>query len=770
MSIVEDIKNSLSGVFNRADKTSSAKEAPYLSQRMNVMELPEPPDAKMADYLGAMRGWVYVAVNAIAQEVSKIDLVLYRKRGGKIDIVDDHEMLELIDRVNPFTTKNDLIYATQAYLELVGESFWWKYKEGGVTKQIWILRPDFVEILPPKQTGDYIGGYKYKVPGMKESAIYKVDEVMHFKEFDPMNPYRGLGRLQASAYAYDTDFFASKWNRNFFYNNAMPTTLLTTEQNLKKKDIDRIRTEWQNKFGGVNKAHKMAILTGGLKVDDVLKQSIRDMDFLNLRKFSRDEIFTIFQVPKTIVAITEDVNRSNAREGKAVWIENVIKPKMSRLVSFLNEFLAVEWGDEYYFGYHDPSPENVDMNLKLVEIGKGILTINERRELLDYDPIEGGDEIQQAIPFGGEENEDDKKGGKDSKVLTHKITKRIDDGVIVSHKRTVADQIRRKVKEAIKEKGVDELLKEIVYLGMNNGKDERVEEKKNQHKEEVGVVNQEKREGFWKAMVLRSEPQEVQFGISLKLFWDKQRKNVIDRIQSGKSFRRRKSVDGYLYESEEENNILVNLIQPLLEKIIAQAGEDAFKLLGLSESFQITEEVLEELRKYGLLMAESINTTTREQLREALAEGVSQQESVPQLSKRVMAVYDEADKNRASMIARTETMRANNLGHLEAYKQSGVVDMKEWMVALDERTCQYCLAMEKEYKQVGLGEDFISQGQELIGLDGGTLKIDYSGLSAPPLHPQCRCVLLPVVRLSGKGKAIKTQGLFEEVKVNKNEL
>jgi len=315
------------------------KKSPIMSQRMDIMELPEPPEKKTTDYLEAMRGWVFIAVKAIAQEVAKIDLVLYRKRGGKVEIIPEHEMLDVLDRVNPFTTKNDFIEATQAYMELCGEAFWWKYKVGKV-KQLWILRPDFINILPPKGDQEYIGGYEYKVTGMKTPNIYKTDEIVHFKMFNPTNPYRGTGPLQAAAYAYDTDLFASKWNRNFFYNNAMPESVLTTEQNIKAKDIERIKTEWENKYGGVNKSHKMAILTGGLKLDDTLKQTIKDMDFLNSRKFSRDEIFTIFQVPKTLVSITEDVNRSNAAEGKAVWLDNVIKPKMNKFVAFLNEFYA----------------------------------------------------------------------------------------------------------------------------------------------------------------------------------------------------------------------------------------------------------------------------------------------------------------------------------------------------------------------------------------------------------------------------------------------
>src|SRR5690606_22005039 len=110
--------------------------------------------------------------------------------------------------------------------------------------------------------------------------------------------------------------------------------------------------------GGTKNAHKLAILGGGLKFDDAFKTSLKDMDFLNLRKFSRDEIFSIFQVPKSIVSITDDVNRANSMEHRAIFIENRIKPEMERLVNFLNEFLVPEWGDDLYLGFKDPTPNN----------------------------------------------------------------------------------------------------------------------------------------------------------------------------------------------------------------------------------------------------------------------------------------------------------------------------------------------------------------------------------------------------------------------------
>jgi len=748
--------------------------------------MPEPPDMKDEEYLEAMRGWVYIAVKAIAQEVAKIKLVLYRKKGNKIERIDDHELTDLINDVNPFSNRFEFLEGIQSYLELVGESFVYKSKANGHTKQLYLLRPDWVTILPPKDKNQFIGGYRYVVAGQTEGVDYAPEDVIQLKYFNPKNVYRGMGALQAAAYAYDVDLFATKWNRNFFYNNAMPDAILTTEQNVKPKIVERIRAEWNSKFRGVGNAHKLAILGGGLKLDTSLRQTIKEMDFLNLRRFSRDEIFTIFQVPKTIVAITEDVNRANAKEGKAAWIENTIKPKCDRLVAFLNENLVNEWGDEYYLGYEDPSPENVDMKLNLVEKGASILTINERRELIGYDPVDGGDEIYIPTPFSNQDNggnqdensndnkEDDKKDSKDSEKLYSGVfkvlkvkrhEKGIDEGVVVIHKTTLVDRLKRKIKEELKDSGVTEQLRKMVYETMTATKSYKktiktIEKtsgvKKKDQDEEVVELTREKAEAFWQQMITRSEPQEVTLRKKLSKFLDAQQKRVIDNLTTNrKDFSKSlvtKDVDNYIFSVDEEMNVMIKLVEKLIQKIVAQAGQDALALLNLTENFEFTEAANQAIDNYNLLLARSVNTTTYEVLRGAIQAGITAGDSNEVISGRIGEIYENIKKTRLDNIVRTETIRANNLGNLMGYKQSGMVEFKEWLVALDERTCGFCLQMEKKYKTVALEANFLEKGSELSYKDEDgkehTMKIGYDDLLAPPLHPQCRCTIIPVVKIA----------------------
>ena len=154
--------------------------------------------------------------------------------------------------------------------------------------------------------------------------------------------------------------------------------------------------------------------------------------------------------------------------------------------------------------------------------------------------------------------------------------------------------------------------------------------------------------------------------------------------------------------------------------------------------------VQEFLDNYVFTFAENINLTTEELLRGAMKAGMEEGLGMLGIASKIEGLYGTWDKWRSLLIARTETIRASNYAANEAYRQSGVVDGKEWLVTKDDRTCWACWPMQG--KIVDLDKNFFNQGDSVTFGDGDskiTMKLDYEDVGAPPLHPNCRCVLVP---------------------------
>ena len=119
----------------------------------------------------------------------------------------------------------------------------------------------------------------------------------------------------------------------------------------------------------------------------------------------------------------------------------------------------------------------------------------------------------------------------------------------------------------------------------------------------------------------------------------------------------------------------------------------------------------------------SILDSTREMIREQVSGAVDEGWTAAELADKLQDGYAFGDA-RAEMIARTEMASAQVQGSLEGYRESGVVESKEWLTA--DGCCDDCQDLNGVV--VSLDEEFPN--------DGG---------DGPPLHPQCKCAIIPVV-------------------------
>ena len=118
------------------------------------------------------------------------------------------------------------------------------------------------------------------------------------------------------------------------------------------------------------------------------------------------------------------------------------------------------------------------------------------------------------------------------------------------------------------------------------------------------------------------------------------------------------------------------------------------------------------------------------------------------------------------MIARTELSNATGFAQQEVYKETGAIG-KKWLTATDERVCPSCDSMNDKYGNgmtVSITENFFNKGDTL---PDGTLN-DWEAVDTPPLHPSCRCDIIPVYAES-KSNKVELRERFEALRLEKEE-
>jgi len=122
----------------------------------------------------------------------------------------------------------------------------------------------------------------------------------------------------------------------------------------------------------------------------------------------------------------------------------------------------------------------------------------------------------------------------------------------------------------------------------------------------------------------------------------------------------------------------------------------------------------------------AITDSTRDLLRGDITKAIEEGWSTKKLQDEIEKNYGFSEE-RAEMIARTETAFADTRGNAIAYKESGLVSAKKWILGSNHPDMDEC-DMAADAGAVPFAENF-------PGVD----------VSEPPAHPHCLCDFIPVL-------------------------
>jgi len=316
------------------------------------------------------------------------------RKGLDIEEVEEHPFLDLMKGVNPFMGRFTLLETTELFLELTGNAYWYVALNAlGLPAEIWIVPSQHTSIVGSKE--NFISGYVYRFTS--EEVTLSPAEVVHFKFPNPANLRYGRSPLMAVADTYNIFENMQTFENALFSNMARPEGVLTTEQNIGKAEIETLRQMWSERYGGIKRAGKIAVLAAGLKYQNIT-MSPRELSFLAGRKMGREEICAAFGVPLSKVT-AENVNLANARVGEEQYQRDTIRPRLWRIEEKINEFFMPLYAPNIFVAFDDPVPQDREFDLKRIQAGlkSNFLTINEVRRREGLPAVSWGDKLLAGI-------------------------------------------------------------------------------------------------------------------------------------------------------------------------------------------------------------------------------------------------------------------------------------------------------------------------------------------------------------------------------------
>jgi hypothetical protein len=355
--------------------------------------------------------WLRATTNKVGRSISTIQWKLWTQRsnGRAIDPVRmknadysnrkkllantegmseifDHPLLELLRKGNDTFVGQTLLHVTQVQLDLTGESFWLLERSGaGKPVALWALPPHWIKEFPTAERRSYRVGI-----GNAGDTEIPVSEIIPFIDVDPLNPYgRGTGIAKSLGDELDTDEYAAKHLKSFFYNKARPD-LIISGQDLSREDTVRIEERWTEKHQGFWQSFKPHFLNR--KIDVVqLGQSFENMQMIDLRKHERDTIIQVFGAPPEKFGVLNNSNRSTIISSQLFWNQDILLPRLEFMRCVLQQDLVPLFDPRLVIDFELPEIKDEDHVLNVMRASPWAFTQNEWRAAAGHEPISDGD-------------------------------------------------------------------------------------------------------------------------------------------------------------------------------------------------------------------------------------------------------------------------------------------------------------------------------------------------------------------------------------------
>ena len=665
------------------------------------------------DYYGNFSSWAWFAIDKIAERVASIDFELYQmKKDGSVEEVEDHEILNLIDRPNPLMTKRMFFKLVSAYYKIWGSCPIYVYRVNGKPKELWPMRPDMLQMTASLNSTPT--SWKYTV-GMTIQN-FQPDEVCYIYNPDLRDPMRGSGSFRAIALELDMDAAAAVWNKYYFENNAEPSGVLQTDSVLDDKVFERLKRQWEARYGGPENAGKAAILEHGLKYQSISTTG-KESGYLETRNYSRDAIITMLGLPKGLY-LSDNVNLANAEVAERTYMSETIDPLMGTIAEHLDSFLTHEFGDNLWLTYESPVREDRTLMLEEAKVGVNVwMTPNEVRAAYNMAPIEGGDELQ-----------------KGNTAPQSPPVKRLKSAPIPLRKQA---KIRKKINQkTFERRKIEASVKGMLDDKLGNHIEETVRKMFTVREVGESFVLSDAMNADRKDYLTRSDKRKGEFKKKLDVIFSAQEKALKRKLEEVGPYKKSLVdwIDGIL--SVFLNTELSKLFKDE-HTIGIQDGAVAIAAALNKPGIDImsSPEVVDFLKKMPNKLAGEVNDTTMAALRATLSEASGNTESIVQMSKRISDVFSQAQSYRSDRIALTEVGRAENFGRISEMSAQGV-EKKVWL-ATGINTRPDHMAVNGQV--VGVKDTFDVGGYTAMAPGDGSLPADEVC--------NCRCSVYPYATL-----------------------
>ena len=375
-------ENRILGLFTRREKRGLP--APDVINLEKEALLYEGHKTFVTDAKSMQLSAVYRAVDLISNAVAMLPITLFSATGRV-----DNDLSYIINyEPNYISTHFQLFKTLVIDILQKGNAFLWIRRNSRDTvDELRYLKPEEVTILYNEDTNRK--RFRWKTVEIDD------EDMIHFMNFTA-DGVKGISVLSNARRTMGISWASETTAENYFDKGGAVTGILTSKAILSNEQKKEVRTQWKEIMacdeGGV------AILGAEMNFTPIAMNA-SDAQLLETRHFNVEEIARFYGISPTLLG---DLTKSSYATFEATsldFLTNCIQPRLTNIEQELNIKLLSrreKQSMKMHFAFETEDLlrcTKTEMATYYRElINNGVMTINEVRRKLDFEPVDGGDQ------------------------------------------------------------------------------------------------------------------------------------------------------------------------------------------------------------------------------------------------------------------------------------------------------------------------------------------------------------------------------------------
>ena len=336
---------------------------------------------------------VYACVSRIADTIAMMEASVIRVgRDGSRRKMKNNQINNLISR-----EPNDYIGAYEFFQRIVSDALLYGTGHAFIDRsnakvQMSHIPASRITVINNPLTGEKFYSY--------DGAPTKIPQ----RDILEIQAFRGLNPTHTQLQNLGTAKAVQDFGSTFFKNGGMLGGILSTKEHMSAEQMKQAQRTWESEYSGSQNAHKVAILGGGFQYQP-LSVPLEQLQFLEMKKYSTEEIARMYQVPPAMIGMESNTAYSNYEQQVLQFHQGCILPWVRRIeLEIERKLLRGDKNLQCVFDVDVLLRADSENRAKFYHslLQDGVMSINEVRGREGLGPVDGGDEhhiLMNSIPL-----------------------------------------------------------------------------------------------------------------------------------------------------------------------------------------------------------------------------------------------------------------------------------------------------------------------------------------------------------------------------------